>query len=328
MDKTISYFSLEKDGENTELLLKQKKLELPQNNEVQVQHTYIAINHTDQYIASFPCVIGTTAIGNICKIGKAVKDSTTNNNVVYLKSDFIDAKVIYLTDTLGAYSEARNIHQDLTYKIPFACDDKIIVAYYEKLFTAFYLMRYAFLVLSKDYVLVNNAASPLGQVMCKLGKYFKSNIIALVNNNEEKTMIDKIGIKHVIVDDENIADNIMQITGNIGVKVIYDLIGGEDITKLYSYIMPYGYLFHVHGNIPKIVLSNLYAKNIMVSKPNIYSLNKTQYKLIAENVVKLLANKSIATENIVEYDFKDIAIAYEELEQKHKYDFVIAKVLS
>lgn len=322
----MRYFLLQEYGSFINLSLESGNLANPRENEIQIKHTYIDINRTDVlyrtgvYATSLPAIIGTTAIGYITAVG------------IKVEGHKIGDKVIYSTDQLGAYSESRNIDHNLIFPTNSLCSDHISVAYFNKIYNAFQLMRRNYMVLENDFILINGASGGLGHVMCQLASYHGANVIALVSSEENASFAKQNNAKHVIIGLDDLEQKVREITSGNGVKIAYDLIGGENAKILYNTLIRRGMAIHVGsvlGPSPNISVRELMeSKEIYVTKINlnIFKKNKYEFLLTAEQVFSALDKNIIMPQEILEYNFQDIPTIHSNIESRKYLCSFVAKV--
>jgi NADPH2:quinone reductase len=94
--------------------------------------------------------------------------------------------------------------------------------------TARYLIKQTYVLKKNDWALVYAAAGATGQILAQWCVGLGANVIAVVSTPEKAEFCKTtLGVKHVILNAENIAERVKELTNQRGVDVVYDSIGKE-----------------------------------------------------------------------------------------------------
>ena len=119
-----------------------------------------------------------------------------------------------------------------------------------------------------EFLLVNGAASGAGMAAVQLGKLIGARVIAVVNTEERRELALNRGADFVICyHDEKIPDRVREITGNHGVDVIFDPVGGDKFDQALHCIAWEGRLLTISFSsavIPVVPVNHILVKNISI----------------------------------------------------------------
>jgi NADPH:quinone reductase-like Zn-dependent oxidoreductase len=94
--------------------------------------------------------------------------------------------------------------------------------------TAFYPLKETANVGATDAILVTAASSSAGLGAIQMGKLLGARVIASTRTNEKRDFLLAAGADHVVAtSDGQVGDQILNGTGGIGVRVVYDAVAGN-----------------------------------------------------------------------------------------------------
>lgn len=300
--------------------LKWEEVSIPEpgEGEVLIHQRSVGLNFIDVYhrtglykLPSYPAILGSEASGIVEKIGP---------NVTQFK---VGDRVAYGTGGPGAYTQYRAIHERHLIKIPSAISFEIASAMMLKGLTAQYLLRRTFAVKSHHTVLVYAAAGGVGQLLTQWASHLGATVIGVVSSKEKADQAMKNGAKHIIISGkENIAERVMQITGNHGVHVAYDSVGKDTFDATLDALMPLG-LFVSYGQssgkIPPFDPGILAQKgSLFFTRPSlqVYTLNYQDFVQGAAEMVELVLKGVLKIQVGQSYYLSDAASAHRDLEAR------------
>jgi NADPH2:quinone reductase len=194
----------------------------PGPGQVRVRHTGIAVNFIDVYFrigrypAQLPSGIGSDAVGVVEAVGPGVSFVAVGD------------RVGYMTGPLGAYSEARVMPADVLIKIPDGISDRTAATIIMKGLTAQYLFRQVFPLKAGDTILYHAAAGGVGLIACQWARALGVTMIGTVSSDEKAAIAKANGCAHTIVyTRENFVERVRDITGGMGVPVVFDSVGKD-----------------------------------------------------------------------------------------------------
>ncbi|WP_413719337.1 quinone oxidoreductase family protein [Silicimonas sp. MF1-12-2] len=213
-----------------------EEIELPPpgEGEVQIRQTAIGLNYMDIYQRSgyypmkVPSPLGLEAAGEIIAIGAGVTGLNVGDRVVY-------------GGVLGAYASARNAPAARVVKIPDGISDEIAAASLMKGMTVEYLLERTYKVKPGDKVLFYAASGGVGQIAGQWGNYLGAEMIGVTSGAENCKRALEQGYAHAIDrKSEDIVQRVKEITGGVGVPVVYDSIGKATFEASLACLATYG----------------------------------------------------------------------------------------
>jgi NADPH2:quinone reductase len=150
-------------------------------------------------------------------------------------------RVAYAGGPLGAYAEARNIPADRLVALPPAIDFRTAAAMMLQGMTAQYLLRRTYRVQPGDTILIHAAAGGVGLLVCQWAKALGATVIGTVGSDAKAVLAKAHGCDHPIVyTREDFVARVKEITGGVGVPVVYDSVGADTFMKSLDCLRPLG----------------------------------------------------------------------------------------
>jgi NADPH:quinone reductase len=299
-------------SDNKGLVLKHIAVSVPQPDEVVIKHKTIGVNNLDilqkegLMAAGAQSIIGCEAFGVVESVGSNVAE--------FQEGD----RVAYCTSLGGAFSEARVINHNLVVPVPDYIEGNVVAALLLKAMTAHMLLRRTFFVTKNSSILVHDASSGLGQLICVLGQHYEAKVIAVVSGIEQREYLDSLGIKNIIdCKSSNFVEKVNKITDGEGANLIFDHAGSKTFSKSVECISGFGLIVNMmdsYGEESNFDLNKLFEKSAFITGPNtfIYKQDRAEL-LLSANEVFALAQKKIIKPNICKsYQFEDSRNAIEE----------------
>jgi len=201
----------------------------PQANEVRIRVEAFGLNraevlfrhgfHPEQ--ASLPSRIGYEAAGVIESLGSDVKGFRVGDRVGTLP--------VMSLNKHGAYGELMTAPAAAIAHSPAKLNAVESAALWTSYMTAYAgLTDYAALG-PGDFVLITAASSNSALAAIQIAKMLGATPIAATRSNAKKDAIQEFGVADIVVtSQENLVERVMEITGNKGVKLVFDPVGGPD----------------------------------------------------------------------------------------------------
>jgi NADPH2:quinone reductase len=299
-------------SDNKGLVLKDIAVSVPQPDEVVIKHKTIGVNNLDILQKDGLMEIGETRIIGCEAFG--VVESVGSNVEEFQEGD----RVAYCTSMGGSFSEKRVINHKLLVPVPDYIEDDVVSALLLKAMTAHMLLRRTFFVTENSSVLVHDASSGLGQLICVLGQHYEAKVIAVVSGIEQREYMDSLGIKNIIDSkSSNFVEKVNEITGGEGANLIFDYVGSNTFSKSVECVSGFGLIVNMmdsYGEESNFDLNKLFKKSAFITGPNtfIYKQDRAEL-LLSTNEVFALAQKKVINPNICKiYPFADAKKAIEE----------------
>lgn len=192
----------------------------PGAGEVRIRHGAVGLNFADTYFrsglypAQLPAGMGVEGAGTIEAVGAGVADFSVGDRVTYTGSP------------LGAYSTERIMPAADLIALPDGIDFETAAAMTMRGLTAAYLLRRIYPLKAGDTVLLHAAAGGVGLIFTQWAKLLGIKVIGTVSTDEKAAVALAHGCDEVIIyTREDVVARVREITGGVGVPVVYDSIG-------------------------------------------------------------------------------------------------------
>ena len=241
-----------------------------------------------------PSGLGSEAAGVVEAVGEGVTGYKTGD------------RVGYCTGAIGSYAEANNVAAEKLVKLPANISDEVAAASMLKGMTAQYLLRRTFRVEKGQTIVFHSAAGGVGQIACQWAKHLGATVIGSTTSPEKVELARANGCDHVLnTKDAGWEKKVREITGGVGVPVVYDSIGKDtfdgslDCLAVRGLMVSFG---NSSGPVTPFPLNILAGKgSLYVSRPTLASYTRTAaemqetaddlFKVIASGAVKVAINQ-------------------------------------
>lgn len=244
-------------------------LPAPGPGEVCVRHTAIGLNFIDTYHRSglypgpLPAGLGIEAAGVVESVGAGVEGLASGDHVATFGP------------VRGAYATARNLPAGSLFKLPPDISDETAAAALLKGCTAEFLAERAGKVQPGWTVLVHAAAGGVGLILTQWLTAIGATVIGTVGDSAKAKLAAAAGAAHVIeYRHEDIARRVRDLTGGMGVPVVFDGVGRAtweaslDATARRGLIVSYG---NADGPVTGVNLSILATKgSLFCARPTLF----------------------------------------------------------
>ncbi|MET0481286.1 MAG: quinone oxidoreductase [Aestuariivirgaceae bacterium] len=289
----------------------------PGKGEVTVRHRAIGLNYIDTYHRSglypvpLPSGIGLEASGTV----EAVGDGVTG----FKPGD----RVAYGSGAVGAYSQMRNYPANRLVKIPDSIGDEAAAAMMLKGMTARYLLRATYKVQPGDTILFHAAAGGVGLIAVQWAKALGATVIGTAGSPEKAALARAHGCDHVIdYRKEDVAKRVRELTGGVGVPVVYDGVGAAtveaslDSLRIRGLLVSFG---NASGPVRNFDLGQLSAKgSLYVTRPTLFAYIGTDadFRETADDLIAMVASGKVKIEVNQRHPLADAAKAHRALESR------------
>ena len=304
----------------------------PSSGEVLLSHQFIGFNMIDTYHRSGiyptpekPCGLGTEASGIIEDISKDDIDQyfKVGDRVAYAGSG----------SGLGAYSYKRIIRSKDLIKVPDWMGLDIAAAILTKGRTVEYLFNRTYNLKANEYILFHAAAGGVGQIAGQWARSIGAIAIGVVGNKKKEEYARKCGYKFVFnMEDDDIVSEIMKITNNKGVDVVYDSVGlttwniSLSCVKKLGLIVSFG---SASGTPPLYDIAKDGIKNSAFIHRATMVNYMTSSKIARDSAARVfekIKNKEIQLNLNKNYQLKDVKIVHRDAEARKTIGQIVMKV--
>ncbi|GME82428.1 unnamed protein product [Ambrosiozyma monospora] len=310
--------------ENSESLdvIKYEDVAVPEidDDDVLVKNKYAGVNFIEAYFrkgiypSEKPCILGREASGVIAKVGKNVTNLKVGDHIAYISGN-----------TFAQYTKYSSKSNFL--KLDSNVTDEKLKLYAAALIqgvTALTFINESYNVQEGDYILVTAAAGGVGLILVQLiSKLKKAHVIAQASTDEKLEIAKNGGAEYLLNSsklsvEEQVA-KILEITNGKGVQASFDSVGKDTAELSLAAIARKG-TFVTFGNatgpIPPLALNRLSAKNLKVTRPQLFGFIVTpdEYQHYTSWLFKLIDDGTLNIKIFKTYPLSDYKLAAADLE--------------
>jgi len=294
-------------------------VDLPQPGpgQARVKHTVIGVNFIDTYHRSglyklpLPSGLGSEAAGVVESVGSGVTALKAGDRVAY-------------AGAMGAYAEANNIAADRLVKIPAGISDETAAAAMLKGMTAQYLLKRTYPVKRGETIVFHSSAGGVGLIAGQWAKHLGATVIGTVGHADKTDLAKQNGYAHVLNSrDADWPKQVRELTGGIGVPVVYDSIGKDTFAGSLDSLAVRGLLVsfgNSSGAVPAFEPGILSAKgSLYVTRPTLVHYTRTAQELqeTADDLFAVIASGAVKIAVHQRFKLADAAKAHEALHSRH-----------
>ncbi len=289
----------------------------PGPGQVKVRHTAIGLNFIDTYHRTglypldLPTAIGVEAAGIVEVCGPGVTEVAPGDRVAYAGGP------------PGACSEARLIPVEHLVVLPDFLPDEQAAAVMIKGLTAQYLLRSTYRVQPGDTILVHAAAGGVGILLCQWACHLGATVIGTVGSDSKAELARANGCHHTIVyTRETFVDRVREITGGVGVPVVYDSVGRATWEGSLDCLRPLGMMVtygNASGPVPAFEPAILAQKgSLFVTRPSLFAYVPTRDLLLAavEELFDVIESGAVKVSVNQTFPLAETAAAHRALEAR------------
>ena len=274
----------------------------PGPGELRIRHEAIGLNFIDVYFrtglypaGSLPFIPGMEGAGVVEAVGEGV-DSVA-----------VGDRVAYASPPLGAYAQERLMPAGKVVSIPSGVDSNQAAAMMLQGMTVEYLLRRAYRVRSDETILFHAAAGGVGLIACQWAKDLGATVIGTVSSDEKAEIARAHGCDHPIVyTRENFTERVRELTGGLGVPVVYDGVGRDTFAGSLDCLAPRGMLVSFgqsSGKVDPLDIGLLSTKgSLYLTRPTLMTYNahradleassQALFEVVARGAVRIAVNQT------------------------------------
>lgn len=233
-------------GERHQLVFREVAAAMPAPREVRLKVCAYALNQADLLfmrgrhyaVASLPARIGYEACGIVEAVGAQVTRFRAGDRVSTIPN--VDGPYL----VAGEFALA---HEDFLSVWPDGFSDAQACAFWMQYLTAYFPLKESFAVGAGDWVLITAASSSAGLGALRVAKLLGANTIATSRTQAKRGVLLDSGADAVIATDhEPLAERVLDITAERGVRVVNDTIGGSFVARYVEALAEHAHVY-VHG---------------------------------------------------------------------------------
>jgi NADPH:quinone reductase-like Zn-dependent oxidoreductase len=216
----------------------------PGANEVQIRIHALGLNRAEsmfrngQYVEEprLPARLGYEAAGTVAAIGTGVKGFAIGDPVSTIPS--------FSLNDYGLYAELANAPVHAVTHHPASLSWVEASAIWMQYLTAYGALIDIAGLKSGETVVIPAASSSVGIAAIQIANSVGAVPVALTRGSAKRADLLKAGAAHVVVTDEqDLVEEVMQITGGNGARVVFDPVGGPTFAKLAKVTVRQGIVF-------------------------------------------------------------------------------------
>jgi len=213
------------EPKGTEVLLKVEAFALNQAD-------ILFINGLHYTQPNFPSRIGSEATGEVVEVGKKATK--------FKKGDKVTSIPFY-TQKYGVQGEYATVPEMYLSIVPDIYSTVEATSFWMQYLTAYYALFKVGKVNKGNYVFIPATSGTAGQGTLKLAKDIGAIVIGSTRTETKKDFIENLGADYVIVTSkENTLDRLKEISGEQGIKFVFDPIGSTDFNQQYMSALSFG----------------------------------------------------------------------------------------
>lgn len=175
------------------------------------------LNRLGGALATRPHIVGYQAAGTIIEVGSEVTDLKVGQRVTTV-------------DSFGSHAELRAVFARNAWPVPDNLDIKLAAAIPVPFGTAHDCLFEAGHLKAGETVLVQAGAGAVGIAAIQLAKRAGATVIATASSDGRLARLKPLGLDHGInYTTHNVVEEVMKLTGNAGVNLVVDPVGGQTL---------------------------------------------------------------------------------------------------
>jgi NADPH2:quinone reductase len=311
---------IDRHGGPEELKIVEVEVGDPGPGQIRIRHKAVGLNFIDTYQRSglypfqMPLLLGMEASGVVEAVGEGV---------THLKAG---DRAAYASQPPGAYCELRVMPAKSVCKLPDSISFESGAAMMLKGLTAQYLLKKTLPaegLQPGDHILFHAAAGGVGLIACQWAKALGLKLIGTAGTDAKCKLALDHGAAHAInYSTGNFAEQVREITGGKGVKVVYDSVGKDTFDRSIDCLRPFGLLAafgNGSGPVPPVNLGTLASKgSLYVTRPTLFTHIATREttQAMADDLFAVVESGAVKIPVEQRYPLADVQQAHRDLEAR------------
>ena len=299
------------------------------NTMVRIHQTSIGLNYIDTYHRSgiyplpleFPFCPGLEAAGNIIEIGSDVKGFKVGDRVAYSFSP-----------PLGAYCEIRDFESDKVIKLPEYISNDEAASILLQGMTVEYLFERLYKLKKNQKFLFHAAAGGVGLIASQWAKSIGARMIGTVSTSEKSELAKKNGCEFTInYKEENVYENVLNITKSELVKVVYDGVGKDTFETSLKCLDFRGLMVSFGQSSGMVKDVNLHKtfnpKSLYYTRPTLmhYIRNREELEISSNKLFSKIKSKEIKPNIFKAFKLSEASEAHKLIQSRKSIGSIILK---
>ncbi len=285
----------------------------PKDGEALVRLEYIGVNFIDVYHRTglyklpLPLIPGSEGAGVVEEVGPGVTVVKKGDRVAYAMAR-------------GAYAEYAAVPAEMLVPIPNSVDFKTAAAAMLQGMTAHYLAISTHPLKNGDTALIHAGAGGVGGLLIQVAKMRGARVLTTVSTDEKARVAKDLGADEIInYKDQDFETEVMRLTENKGVNVVYDSVGKTTFDKSLNCVRRRGLLAlfgQSSGAVPPFDPNRLAKNGTFLTRPSLghYTADRQELLWRAGEVLSWIASGKLRLRIDRELPLCDAAEAHRLLE--------------
>jgi NADPH:quinone reductase len=247
----------------------------PAPGQVLVDAAAVGVNYRDVYEregvygGELPRIIGAEAAGTVAAIGEGVSEFAAGDRVAWISAP-------------GSYATQVAVDAERVVPVPAGVSDELAATLMQGI-TAQYLTTSTHAVQPGENVLVHAAAGGVGFLLTQMVTMLGGVVIATTSTEEKAKVAREAGAAEVIPY-ERFAARVRELTGGLGVDVVYDGVGAATFDESLESLRPRGLMVlsgTASGRVPAVDPMRLEnGGSLYLTRPSIRHYTATRQELL------------------------------------------------
>jgi len=177
------------------------------------------------FAPNLPAVLGMDFAGTVESVGEGV--------TAFSKGDDVYGCAGGLADLQGALAEYMPVDAKLIARKPKTLSMREAAALPLVAITAYEGLQRA-LIQKGQKVLVHGGTGGVGHVAVQLAKYYGAHVYSTISSDAQAAIVEGYGATAINYKNEVVEDYVATHTGGSGFDIVYDSVGGENLTKSFE----------------------------------------------------------------------------------------------
>jgi NADPH2:quinone reductase len=235
----------------------------------------VGVNYRDVYEregvygGELPRIIGAEAAGTVAAIGEGVSEFAAGDRVAWISAP-------------GSYATQVAVDAERVVPVPAGVSDELAATLMQGI-TAQYLTTSTHAVQPGENVLVHAAAGGVGFLLTQMVTMLGGVVIATTSTEEKAKVAREAGAAEVIPY-ERFAARVRELTGGLGVDVVYDGVGAATFDESLESLRPRGLMVlsgTASGRVPAVDPMRLEnGGSLYLTRPSIRHYTATRQELL------------------------------------------------
>jgi NADPH2:quinone reductase len=292
----------------------------PGPGEIRIRHKAVGLNYIDiyqragLYALPMPLQLGMEASGVVEAVGAGVTHLQVGD------------RAAYASQPPGSYCELRVMPAKCVCKLPDAISFETGAAMMLKGLTVQYLLSKTQPqggLKAGDFVLFHAAAGGVGLIACQWAKAMGLQLIGTAGSDAKCALALDNGAAFAInYAKEDFVARVKEITGGVGVKVVYDSVGKDTFLKSLDCLRPFGLIANfgnASGKVEPLELGLLASKgSLYASRPTVFThlATRESTQAMADELFEMVISGKVKIAIDQRFALADVAESHRSLEAR------------